>query len=117
MTRGVKGSGPNSKYNADGTLKKQGTEALTDGRHKTTTKRTATKRTTAKRAAAKRTATSRTRTARVVVFTSINVGDDGNVTLVQDGGQTIKGKLARPSMLLDLADDAGLAAQNYIASR
>lgn len=129
MPRGIKGSGPYSKYkDADADVADLATT-------KSTPKASSTKATRPKKATAKRTTrrpAKRTTAARhsvtnstvvingggkvqdVGTFHTVTVGADG--TLVLEGATTLRAKL-RPSALLDLEQDSKVAANAFLASR
>lgn len=108
MPKGVRGSGPYSKYNEDGTLKNE------------TPKRTTRKRTTRKTTARKTTTTTRRRSNGATdlgEFIGISINTDGTLLLEKRDGSTVKATLARPSIVLDLEQDVHTAAQAYLDER
>ena len=113
MPKGVRGSGPYSKVNADGTPKASTEAGTTRTRaRKTTTRRT---RKTATRA---RAATNGHKTVTALgSFRSVSVSSDGKIVLETKTGRKLEASLDRPSALLDLAEDANAAVDEFIANR
>lgn len=117
MPKGIRGSGPYSKFNADGTPKES--EATTAGARKTTARKSTTRKTrkTATRRRATTTNGHKPSITDLGSFRSVSVSSDGKIVLESKNGRKVEASFDRPSVLLDLAEDAAVAADEYIANR
>lgn len=113
MPRGVKGTGPYSKYKED----------ASESSDKATAAKTTTRRRRGKAKTTRTTRQSTNGTARkpsitdLGTFRSVSVSSDGKLVLESKTGRKVEASFDRPSALLDLAEDAVAAADEYIANR